>query len=169
MPMVEAAGVARRLGRPAVEEDRRGGRQGSSMVTTTLEVDASGAAQKLSRPAMEGDRRGERRLARPTGEVAGRRPPRNRATSERCRSSGRGREATRCSRRCREGRWWCCYRSHHRCGFRCYRAAAVGAAFVASGRRRRPAAIGGSGAAHRGEAQLTREAAQSREGGATDP
>jgi hypothetical protein len=72
MPVVEAAGVARRSGRPAAEEDHRGGRRGSSMVATPPEIDAPRAAQKLDQPATEGDRRAERRLAWTMGEAAAR-------------------------------------------------------------------------------------------------
>jgi hypothetical protein len=125
MLVVEAARVARRLGRPAAEEDRMGGCQGSSTVATPPEVDAPGAIQKSGRPAMEGDRRGESRPAWPMGEAAGQRapPPRNRAASEWCQSRGQGRGAMRFSRHCREGQgWWCRCRSRHcrrrRRGFR---------------------------------------------------
>jgi hypothetical protein len=47
MPVVEAAGAARRSGWHAMEEDRRGGLLGSSTVVTPPEVDAPGVAQKL--------------------------------------------------------------------------------------------------------------------------
>jgi hypothetical protein len=44
MLVVETAGAARRLERPATEEDCRGGRRGLSTVSTPPEVDAPGAA-----------------------------------------------------------------------------------------------------------------------------
>jgi hypothetical protein len=69
--------------------------------------------------------------------------PWNQGTSESCRSRGRGRGATRCSRRCCERRRrWCRCKSHHgrhgrRChGLHCYHATVVSAAVVTSGHRR---------------------------------
>jgi hypothetical protein len=138
-PGVDAPGATQRSGRPAAEGDRGWERRGSSTVSTPPEVDAPGAAQRLGRPVAEEDRRGENQPAWLMGEAAGCRPPPpgNRATSEWCRSRGRGRGAMRCSCCCREGRrWWCRCRNHHCCGFRGCHAVVVGATIIASGRRR---------------------------------
>jgi hypothetical protein len=74
-PEVEGLGAARRSGRPAAKEGRRGEHQRSSTVSTPQEVEAPGAAQMLGQPDAEEGRRGERQPTWPTGEAAGRRPP----------------------------------------------------------------------------------------------